>query len=79
MHERCNHTKAIGFVHTFVIIITTVTTFKQGSRDEAKQLKTSSSVFDNVERMQPRLSNQEGVNNCFLSKLQSFVHAHDDL
>ena len=24
-HECCNHTKAIGFVHTFVIIITTVT------------------------------------------------------
>ena len=24
-HERCNHTKAIGFVHTFDIIITTVT------------------------------------------------------
>ena len=35
--------------------------------------------FDDVKRMQPRLSNQEGVNNCFLSKLQSFVHAHDDL
>ena len=35
--------------------------------------------FDDVERMQPRLSNQEGVNNCFLSKLQSFVHANDDL